>query len=205
VNRETRASSLNARSFFTFHAPDRRRLGLATGTNWMKLIYPLLEPLRAIVGCVFLVWAYTKKPHAPGLKQFGIRIVASADYGNFRGVNDADDIYESLRLLERYDPDTLREITQRIRIVFLCSVGVHAGYFSTGKVCVMNRRRSANAPIDLARIELAGALAYLASLAQFGGKLVTLGGKKRTDIETLCREQQQRVIQKLSDCSKQAS
>ncbi len=160
----------------------------------MKYIYPISELAHSIIGMIFVTWAYTRPASHLIMKRFGIRVASSKSY-LIDGESHLEEVCEALMLLERFDSESLNLIKEYIEIIFLCPIGVEAGYYPIGNVCVLNLQTKSD---ENRLIKIAGFLVFFATFSKLNGRLKFLCGQNQENIKR-GKEEQHRVIEKLNN------
>jgi hypothetical protein len=156
-----------------------------------KIIIPLLAPVYSLCGCFFAIWASRLKPHPMALETFGIRVVASEDYGSRDNLGE---VYTALVLLNRFDEAGMKLVRKHIRIIFLVPMEIARGYVRTGRICYIDPQKFPECPSGTMPITIAGTLVHFAALAKFKKGFVT-----SDDVKNMCKEEERRTVQKLSE------
>jgi hypothetical protein len=123
---------------------------------------------RRITGVIFFrIFASLGPPHREALKDTGIRIV-SVGLADEKGRLMQDEVWESLKLLEKYDLIRFKRIIKEIVLILVYSESRPRHHSLGGKVCSVNLSQiPTQFSLEMRRIAIAGVLVSEATFSLF--------------------------------------
>jgi hypothetical protein len=156
--------------------------------------------------CLFLPskWLETlalrEQPHPLALRETGIRIVSFSFETNQEFQFQQDEIWEALKLLQKYAPLQMKRITEHISIICIRTTGGYRGsYLKTGKFCALNLSSFSKGTAKTRQITIAGILVHEATHGKIEEMKIPYCGSTVNRIEKICIKEQSKTTEKLAN------